>query len=85
MFADSFLRKWSLPPRANDITEYHRDLNDYFVPVRMHVLLSFLKSLDVDSTAGLDGIADTILKKLAAVLLYHYFIYCENYCNWYMA
>ena len=57
LFADTLPKKWILPPRVNDERIEYQSLNDYFVPVRMHVVLSFLKSLEVNSAAGPDGMA----------------------------
>lgn len=69
LFAAEFLRKWCLPRREGNFIPSTHVLDDYFVPVRLHVVVFFfLLKLDINIAVGPDDIAPIILKKMALAL-----------------
>ena len=63
LFAVDFPKKWCLPRLVRDFVPSSHRLNDYFVPIRLRLVVSYLQKLDINTAAGPDGIGPIVLKR----------------------
>ncbi len=71
LLADTFARKWQLPPPVLNIHSYEPpvvDAHDALIPIRTRRAGTFLSSLHVSSATGPDDISARVLRSLHDVL-----------------